>query len=345
MKKSLYALALAIGLSFITGFFTTALGDEFYKGKTIRLIVGFKAGGGFDTYTRLVARHIGKHIPGNPNVIVENMTGGGSVIAANYGYRKARPDGLTAVVFHNYLVLQQALGLKGIQFDAREFGWVGAPSVGTPTCGIMGFTGLKTLDDVLNSNKEISIGADAPGSAVHDIPSLMVGLMGAPFRVVRGYRGSAGVRAAVQRREVDGYCSSWESMRATARAMLDAEGDDKFIPYIVEGKSEDPEVKDLPQFTDVLKGENLAIFKAWLNPQKFYRPIALPPKTPKGRLETLRAALKKTMDDPALKTEAKKAKVILTYVSGEQIDGYVEEILSLSPAGREKLRSLIGSKD
>jgi len=120
----------------------TALGEEFYKGKTILFIVGYTPGGGYDIYTRTIARHIGKYIPGNPTPIVQNMIGAGSLIAANYIYSKAKPDGLTVGVWNNTHVLRQALGDRSVKFEADKFGWIGAPSKGFPICTIMGFTGI-----------------------------------------------------------------------------------------------------------------------------------------------------------------------------------------------------------
>ena len=227
--------------------------DEFYKGKKLRFIVGLAPGGGYDVVTRAVARHIDKHIPGKPHVTVENMTGAGSLVAANYIYNKAKPDGLTAGVFSSGLITQQAMGSQGIMFDAREFEWVGSMARGTPVCAIMAFTGLKNVSEVLSSKKELKIGSTGAGTTTDDLAKLMAGLMDAPFRVVSGYGGTSDIRLAMQRREVDGACWTWESMRTTAGDMLQASGEDKLIPYVIQGKHDDPPVKDLPQFTAVIK--------------------------------------------------------------------------------------------
>ncbi len=142
------------------------MGEEFYKGKTILFIVGASPGGGYDTYTRAVARHIGKYIPGNPTPIVQNMTGASGLNAAHYIYSRAKPDGLTVGVWNSGLVLSQALGDRSVKFKGDKFGWIGAPHKGWPTCTIMGFTGLKTLKDVLNSKKPLKMGATGRGG--HD---------------------------------------------------------------------------------------------------------------------------------------------------------------------------------
>jgi tripartite-type tricarboxylate transporter receptor subunit TctC len=342
-RTRLKFIALAATALMLGAWPSSSAAKDFYQGKTITIIVGYAAGGGYDTYARTFARHLGKHIPGHPNVIVENMTGAGSLIAANDLYRKAKPDGLTIGSFGGGLVTQQAIGLQGILFDARKFEWIGSLRSGSPVCAVMGFTGLKTLDDVLHSKKTLRIGSTGPGSTTDDLPKLMIGLMHAPFNVIRGYKGTSRVRIGMQRKELDGACWTWESMRTTARAMLDAKGDDRLIPYVIEGNFDDPLVKNLPQFTNVIKGkDNLQAFNAWLNAYKFFQPLSLPPGTPKARIDILRTALQETLQDPAFKADAKKSNLIVASLSGEEITKLVNETLSISPTARNLLVKLIG---
>ena len=317
--------------------------DDFYAGKSVNIIVGYRAGGGYDTYTRLVARHMGKHIPGNPSIIVENKGGAGSKLAANYLYSRAERNGLTAGVFGGGLMTQQALGSKGANYDGRKFKWVGSMAGGNPACVIMGFTGLKTLEDVLNSKKTLKMGSTGAGSTTDDLPRLMKGLMGANFDVVSGFKGTSAIRVSMQRKELDGACWTWDSIRVTARSMLDAKGDQELIPYLIEGKFEDPEVKDLPHISEVVKGkENVAAIRAWLAPYKMLRPIALPPATPQDRVEILRTAMAKTMQDPVFLKETKKLNLDVDFTSGAEVEKLVEEALTLTPAVKKKLVSLIG---
>ncbi len=292
-------IAIYCAISILLPSLTAA--EDFYKGKTLRFVVGYAPGGGYDTYTRAVARHIGKYIPGSPSVVVDNMEGAGSLLSANYMFNKAEPDGLTVGNFNSGMVTQQALGAKGIRFDARKFGWIGAPGKGWPTCMVMGFTGLKTLDDVIKSGDKLKFGGTRAGASSDDLPKLMDALMGTHLQVISGYKGTGPIRVALQRREINALCSGWESMRVTARSMLDAKGDDKLIPFVIHGYPEDPEVKDLPQYTQVIKGdENVKAFKAWANQYDFQRPLMVPPKTPKDRLQTLRMALQETVADPRI---------------------------------------------
>jgi len=314
----------------------------YYAGKSVRFIVGQAPGGGYDTYVRTIARHISKHIPGNPSIIVENMEGAGSLKSANYVYKQAAPDGLTVVIFNNSLVVQNALGDPRIKIDFRKLGWVGAPSVGVPVCMVMGFTGLKTLDDVLKTKIPLKVGATRAGSAGYDMPLILNKTLGTKFEVISGFTGTATTRVALQKREVNAFCSQWESMRVTARAMLDAQGANKLIPFVIGARWDDPEVKDLPLFKDVIKDpQKYAIYRAWETQMDFQRPLTVAPGTPKDRLAILRTALAETLKDPELLADAKKSKLVITAVSGEQTEKLVDEVLSMPRDAKDSLSFLV----
>ena len=339
------AQALLVWLMPVTFSFSTAWAEDFYKGKTIRFIVGQAAGGGYDTYVRTIARHIGNHIPGQPATNVENMEGAGSLISANYVYKQASRDGLTLVNFNNSLIVQNALGDPRIKIDFRRLGWVGAPSVGVPVCMVMGFTGLKTLDDVLKTKQSLKAGATRAGSAGYDMPLILNETLGTNFEVISGFTGTATTRVALQKREINAFCSQWESMRVTARAMLDASGEDKLIPFIISERWEDPEVRSLPLFKDAIKDpKKYGIFRAWASQMDFQRPLAVAPGTPKERLAILRKALAETLKDAALLEEAKKSKLVITHVSGEKTEKLVDEILSMPPQAKKSLAFLVRKK-
>lgn len=346
MKRAITIAALIIGIGLILNLAPSmAEADDFYAGKTIRFIVGAPAGGGYDTYTRSIARHLGKHIPGNPTMVIENMDGAGSLIAANYVYNKAEPDGLTVGVWISGQIIRDALGDHSIKFDGRKFGWIGAPSNGSPTCAIMGFTGMKTWDDVINSKRPIKMGGVRAGTSYTDVPNILNKVAGTKFDVISGYAGTSPVRLAMQRHEVEGACLGWESMRVSNRAMLDAKGDDRLIPFIAHRKVEDPDVKDLPLFTEVIKGkDNIATYKSWAASYEFQRPFSLPPNSPPERLQTLRKAFAATLRDPEFLAEAKKTKLYIKPVSGEAVEGYVQEIYSMSDKVKENLSFLVTTK-
>jgi tripartite-type tricarboxylate transporter receptor subunit TctC len=343
-SRIIILMASLVALNLLAGAIRNVTADEFYKGKTIRFIVGAPAGGGYDTYARAIARHIGKHIPGNPSLVVENMDGAGSLIAANYTYNKAKPDGLYIGIWISGQIIRQALGDKSIRFDGRKFGWIGAPSKGAPTCAMMGFSGLKTWDEVLNAKRTIRMGGVRAGTAYDDAPTILNNVAGTKFDVISGYAGTAPVRLALQKREVEGACLGWESMSVSNRAMLNAKGDDKLIPFLIHKRVEDPEVKDLPLFTEVIKGEdNLATYKTWAASYEFQRPLSFPPNTPKARLETLRKAFAETLRDSEFLAEAKKTKLDIEPVAGEEVDGYVNQIYSMSDKVKQNLGFLVRS--
>jgi len=340
MKKPiLFCAGLALVL-FAWG--VTVHAAPFYEGKTLRLIVGTSPGGGYDTYARAIARHMSNHIPGNPTIVVQNMPGAGSLIAANYLYNVAPRNGLTMAMLISGLVMEQTMGTEGIKFDASKFDWIGAPTVGQPVCAVMGFTGIKTFDDIVQSKKPIRFGA--AGSSTREQARILKRFLGANVEPVYGYNGTAPIRAAMQRREVDGACWQWVSMKITARGMLDADGDDKLIPVLIQGKVDDPEVKDLPQYTDLITDEkNLTAFKAWLGQYLFFRPFALPPNTPKDRVEILRTAFRETLEDPEFLKLAKKTKMDLNYVSADKIYPYIDQTLSTPADVKKMLKDIIGN--
>jgi tripartite-type tricarboxylate transporter receptor subunit TctC len=341
-KGKLLLIGAGMGLALLTGAAQRLNANEFFKGKTIRFVVGQAAGGGYDLSARTIARHMGKHIPGNPAIVVENMTGAGSLIAANYTFGSAKPDGLFVGTWNGALVLRQALGDKAVRFDGRKFGWIGSPTKGTPVCGIMAHTGLKSLDEIVASNREIKMGATGPGSTYEDLPKMLNLTLGTKFKVISGYEGTGTILVAMRRREVDGGCWTWESMRTTARPMLDAKGDDRLIPYLIHRRWDEPEVKDLPLIPDVLKKDpdKLAAYKTWVATYEFQRPYSVPPGTPKDRVELLRKAFADTLKDPEFLAEAKKVKLEVTYTSGEEIEKYVDEMLSITPKAKELLSFL-----
>ena len=332
-------LTLALTLGFFVHL-SPARPAEFYEGKTIRLIAGTTPGGGFDTYARTIARRLPAHIPGNPRIVVQNMPGGGFVIAANYLYRVAKPDGLTLGIMNSGVVMRQLLDSPGLEFDARGFRWLGAAEGATPVCAIMAYTGLKTLKDILNAKKPIIIGA--AGTVTREMPLLLERFVGVKLKLVEGYQGTSRIRAAVQRREVDGFCQSWQSMSVTAKELLAGKGENRLIPFIVAGKSDDPRIKDLPRYVDYIKNkEDLATYKAWLAPYKFFRSFVVPPNMAQERSDMLSKAFKATLEDPELLAMAKKLKLSIQYIPGTEIDQSLTEIFSVTPKVKENLRSLV----
>ena len=343
MKRAFAGIVgLSVGLAFVAGLSGNAFGvEKFFNGKTIRFIVGASPGGGYDTYTRTAARHISKHLPGNPTPVVQNLTGAGGLIVANYLYNKVKPDGLTAGVWNNVFLLHEALGSRRVNFKGRNYGWVGAPVTGWPSCAVMGFTGFKSWDDLVKSGKPLKVGsAGGTGTTLPTILNIATGKK--LFDVITGYKGTAIVRLGLQARELGGVCMAFESMRVTARSMLDAKGDDKLIPILVHGSPPDKEVQGLPRVTDLVQGkDNVEMLNAWAVQYNFQRPVTLPPGTPKEVLAAWRKAYADTLKDPAFLADAKRSKLNVVYVSGEEAEKHTDTILSMSPETKERLKWML----
>jgi tripartite-type tricarboxylate transporter receptor subunit TctC len=342
MKKLFVDVFMAaLVLVFIGTSSTAGRAEDFYNGKTIRFIVGFSAGGGYDAYTRLVAKYITRYIPGQPATVVENMDGAGSVIAANYIFNKADKDGLTVGIWNSQNIFNQMMGDPSVRFDGRKFGWIGSPSTDSVACGIMGFAGPKTFDEIIQSKKTLRMGATRAGNTTQ-LPDMLNHWVGTHFEIIRGYRGTSKIRLAMRSKEVDGACWTWNSMRSTARSMLDAKGDDKFIPFIINGKWDDPEVKNIAQFHDVIKDkDNLNAFDTWNAANEIARPFSLPPGSPPQALTVLRKAFKATIEDKDYIADAEKSNLTVNYNSGEKVDRYVAEIYSISPEVKKRLEFLV----
>ena len=340
LRACLASLSALIVLVLLTSFANAA---ESFKDKTVRIIVGTNPGGGFDTYSRTLARSLSKQIPGGPRIIVQNMPGGGFAIAMNYLYNIAKPNGRAIGATNSGLVMKQIVKVKGLRFDMRKFGWLGSVGKATPTCMVMARTGIKNLDELKNAKTPVNFGS--AGTLTREGPLILRDFVGGKINMVEGYQGTSQIRAAIQRNEVDGYCSSWESVRVRAKGMLTAKGGDKLIPIITSGDETDPILKGLPTFsTNIKNKEDRTAFEAWLGPYKFFRSFVTPPNTPKATLETLQVAFRKTIDDPEFRAVSKKIGIEISYLSGPDIEKLLEQIFSINPAAKTRLEKLIRGK-
>src|SRR5499426_2840798 len=217
----LRTIVLGIALSTCPWFASALAQEPFYQNKTVRVIVGGSAGGGYDTYTRAISRHMGKHIPGNPTFVVENMTGAGSIIAANHVYKVARPDGLTLCHFIGGIILQQVLGKPGIEFDGRKFLYVGAPAQDTNAIGVTKSSGITAMEQWIAAKTPVKFGGIGPGTATDDFPKVVRAALGLPIQIVSGYKGTADIRLAVASGEMQGLSNSWESFKSTWTREID----------------------------------------------------------------------------------------------------------------------------
>jgi tripartite-type tricarboxylate transporter receptor subunit TctC len=314
--------------------------SNFYEGKTIRIIVGFTAGGGYDAYTRTLSRHMGKYIPGNPVMLVENMPGAGSMISANHIYKIARPDGLTIGHFIGGLFLQQILGKPGIEFDANRFQYIGVPAQDNFIIGVHKSTGITDLDSWLASKQIIKFGGVASGSGSDDVPNILKATIGLPVQLVSGYKGTADVRLAFNSGEIAGLSNSWESTKSTWRKELES-GELKLILQAT--LKPHPEHAKLPMALNYAKTEEskklIATVARVHGPT--VRPYVFPPNTPKDRVEIIRKAFMDTMKDAEFLAEAKKANLDINPEDGVTLEQNVKEILKLEPSLVARLKEVL----
>jgi tripartite-type tricarboxylate transporter receptor subunit TctC len=314
--------------------------QSFFAGKTVRIIVGLAPGGGFDTYARLVARHLGKHIPGNPTVVVENMTGAGGLISANHLYRVARPDGLSLAHMPGTLLLGQILGQPGIEFDARKFEYIGATVKEEVVCSVTRASGVTSVEQLMAAKTPLKIGAVAPGAPTDNTPRILKAALGLPIQVVTGYKGTAEIRLAAESGEVAGACWAWESMRATWRKALDA---GEALPILQVTPKPLPDLPRVPLAISMAKtDEARRLIQVGIQDGSAYsRPFLAPPGTPKDRVHVLRKAFQAALSDTALLAEADKTKLTLDPVSGEELEKLIAGLFTLDPAFVEKLKTVL----
>src|SRR5262245_8420853 len=314
--------------------------DDFYRGKTIRIVVGYSAGGGFDTYSRAIARHLAKHIPGKPAVIVENMPGAAGLVAANSIYRAGRPDGLTIVNFQGTQVMGQILGRDGVEFDARKYEWLGAPTRENAVCALTRASGVTTFQQWAASATPVKLGSVAPGGATHDVPRVLQAALGLPIHLVRGYKGTAEIRLAAQSGEVSGGCWPWESLRPTWRQALEA-GEATVVLQVTDKPLAD--LQGVPLALGLAKTDQARqlIRSGIIVPTTVSRVYAMPPATPADRVRLLRAAFLKTLADPEFVADARQAQLDIDPISGEEVTRLSGELFKMSPAVLAKLKELL----
>ncbi|MGH7853155.1 MAG: Bug family tripartite tricarboxylate transporter substrate binding protein [Candidatus Binatia bacterium] len=320
-----------------------AADQDFYRGKNIRIIVGFAAGGGFDAYARAIARHMGRHISGNPSIIVENMTGAGSRVAANFLF-KAPADGLVVGNFIGSLLLQQIMGDKGIEFDGNKFEWLGAPVQDESVCALTKASGINSLNDWLAAKKPVKLGGEAPGANDSDIPRVLKAALNLPIQLIEGFKGTSNIRVAAEAGEVDGGCWTWASIRTTWASGLES-GMVKAIIQVNAKKAAD--IPNVPNAIDYAKTPDARVLiESGIHaPSAILRAYALPPGTPKSRGDLLRSAFNATMKDGEFLAEMKKSKLEINALTGAEVDGIVKKLFQMDTKNVAKIREVLVPKN
>jgi len=312
---------------------------NFYRGKVVEMYIGFSVGGGYDTYGRIVARHIGKHIPGNPTVVPVNMEGAGSLKLANWLYNAAPKDGLAMGIISRGVPFEPLIGNRAsARFDAAEFTWIGSTTDEVSVCAAYTRTGIDSFDDLFT--QELIVGGTGSGADADVFPKIIGGVLGAQFRLVSGYPGGNDIEFAMERGEVDGRCGwSWSSIVATKQRLLDEGTINVFLQLALR---KHPDLPDVPLVMDLARTEEerqilqLIFVRCVLG-----RPFLAPPGLPPERAAALRAAFDATMTDPEFLQEAMQMRLEITPISGSEVQELVAEVFQTSPEIVERTRELL----
>jgi tripartite-type tricarboxylate transporter receptor subunit TctC len=317
---------------------TSDSGADFYRGKTISIIVGSGAGGGFDTTARLVSRHIGRHIPGDPTVIVVNMPGGGGLVAANHVFSAAAKDGTIVGLFHEAQMMNQLTGGEGVNFDLRQFNWLGS-SYDDPNVCLVRTDAQVAFKDLIGRAAPIAVGGTGPGSNTYDAPRVVAAATGASLKAVAGYPTTNDVRVGVERGEIQGMCLGWESVRSASREWLK----DGYAKVIVQnGTMRHPDLQDVPLAMEFAKDDDSRTLLRLVDaPGAMAKPFAMPPGVDPARVEVMRDALQATYRDPAFLEEAKTMTLEFQPKTADQIQQILNDVLATPPDIAAKYRHVI----
>ena len=316
---------------------------DFYRGKIVRIVIGSGPGGIYDIYSRLMARHMPRYIPGNPAIIVEPRAGAGGLIAANAVYNAEPKDGTVIGSFGETFVLRQALGAPGIEFDSAKYQWIGSAISTAVACVARTDSGIASFRDVM-AGKPLTVGTMAPGSAIYDVPAIINAAFGNQMKLVRGFRGVAEIVLATEGKEVGGYCAAWQAMLTTGRhPRLLKDGIIKVIIIMGDKTPDHPLLKGVPAAETLAQTEEARqLLRTMHAPSQIYVPYVVAPEVPKDRVEALRKAFWSTYTDPEFVADAKKTGGIeFTPSSGEQVTQVVHAILSTPPAVLAKMKKIL----
>jgi tripartite-type tricarboxylate transporter receptor subunit TctC len=311
---------------------------DFYRGKTVQILIGVNVGGGYDMEARLIARYIGKYIPGNPTVVAQNMIGAGGIKMANYLYAVAPQDGTAIGMFPNTLIAAQAVGISGVQYDANRFSWLGSMSTSPLTFGVWHTAGVRTLKDA--QNKEVIAAASNPGAITYTFPRLLNEMLGTKIRVVSGYQGNSTMTLAMERGEAQAVTNSWDSWRATHMHWIR----DKKVNLIVqsEPKSGDPELSDVPSVQELArKPDDRRVIDLVVAGDAMGKPMAIAPNVAPERVRTLRSAYEATLRDPDFIKAAIAARTEISAVQGAQLQDIVARVLATPADLKARARKII----
>lgn len=318
--------------------------ESFYRGKQLRIVVGFTSGGGYDRAARIVSRYIGKHIPGNPDVLVQNMPGASSVIAANYVWNVAKPDGLTILASHNNLYLSQLAGYKEVKFDLTKFHWVGSLENDDMIIFVRADSPFKSMADVVRGGELPKCGSTGAGSADYVMSKILAETINAKVDHVLGYPGSNEIGLAFERGEIN--CMGLTLANYFASDRYVGWYKNKFVRVLAQGgHKRDPRLPDTPTIYELMDEFKTApnrrrVAEAMNQGAEWARPFLAAPATPLERVQTLRAGFEKATKDPELLAEAKRLRVEVAPVRGEQLQKMAKDVMTQPPEVIEQIKKL-----
>ena len=324
-----------------------AQGDQFFKGKTIRIMVGSTAGGFYDRWGRLFAKYMGKYIPGQPEIIVQNMTGAGSVVAANHVFNVAKPDGLTLVMPLNGVYIDQFVGRKEVQFDMRKFRFIGSPVTESIIFYMRADAPYKSIADVIKAKEPPKCGGSGTASSDFILSKVLEETVGAKFNTVLGYAGGTEIDLAVEKGEV--VCRAHSMSAHFGREPFDTWHKRSFDRHIVQtSRKKDPRAADAPTLNELFEqykvpANSRRLSQVLLAAGDFGRPMMVTPGTPADRVKILRDAYAKTLSDPEALDEAKKGRMDVDPATGEELETLVKEIFDSPPEVVERVKKILAN--
>ena len=341
MHKSVLALIILL----LSGA-TAPAQTPFYQGKNLTIVVATKAGDVYDLYPRLLAEYLPRYIPGNPNVIIQNVAGAAGLIATNQVYNLAKPDGLTIGAIYPALYFEQMAKRPEVKFDWNKFHWIGSMASSNTLMYIRNDSGIKTIEEVRTAATPPKCGATGVTSAAFYMPKLLEDAIGAKFNVVSGYVAGSDIDLAVERGEVQ--CRAFTISTYFAREPFITWRKKNFVRVLYQtGSKRDPRLKELPTFNELMDKYQTAaavrqLVKVVNASDEFGRPIVAPPGVAPDKIKILREAFNKTVNDPALLAEAEKRRLDMDPSTGEELDALAKDVMTAPPAIVEKVKALIG---
>jgi tripartite-type tricarboxylate transporter receptor subunit TctC len=312
--------------------------ESFYRGRSINLVIGYSVGGGYDIHGRVLARHLGKHIPGNPGIIVQNMPGGGSLRAANYLYNAAPKDGTSIGVFSRGMAMEPLIGSSNTQYDSRRFTWIGSITNEVSVCATSSASKVKTWDDMLAM--PFTVAGEGSGSDPDIFATMIRNVFGAKLRLIPGYPGSAEMTLAIERGEVDGRCGwTWSSIKLQRPDWITGH---RLNVLVQLASRRIPELADVPLLIEhATTARQRQIVDVILSRQAMGRPVVAPPGVPEDRRQALRLAFDATMADPDYVAEATARGLEVNPVGGPDLDKLLDQLYATPPEIIAEVRAII----